>query len=1352
MFIKSVFVTALLALAATITVTAQPTQMPETVFNDNFSSSTLNTNSIPTGTPTASSTSYDIASGKNATFCTIAPGNLSIITSATTSGGTEAQAVFTANPVSLQAINDYIELDYTFIDSTDVLNSLCGAGVGPYCGLLDSFGSAPYSGGVLNNGGLANTLTTYDAAGTKNWVGYNAGMLYSTTNSSQSWSVGTRPAQTTLNQQNQAIIYNFVNGGTGVNHAPGINPFPVLTIGQAYTVQFRVTLTAANQLTVSNAMYLGTAVGGSIIFSNQGNFTGANFLTTNFDSLGVGYRAGDANSVMWTNDITSISVIAGLLANAGPYFNLTSSGNGCGGADIGLNGSVTTNTYYLYTNGVNSGVSLPGTGSSLDFGFQSFSANYTIVASNNATGNLGQMYGSQAIFTGTTAITSDPVSVTAVTNDPVSFGMTAVGPSSMTFQWYLNGVAVTNNSSVSGAATTSLSIYPAQAANAGSYYCVLRDPCGDILTTAPNAVLTLTPPHNLVWQGGSDSIWNLTEANFTNQSGVAEIFSNGDNVTFDNTSGNTIVNVTNTLYSTEATFNSSQAYTLTGAGKITGFSQIAVGGTGIVTIGNNNDYTGGTTISNGATLTLGTGTGNNGTLGGVITVNSGGILNYNYNNPSTQGTDPINNAFAGSGTVNIADQDNATLATSSIIVSSNFNGTINIQTGTSVHASGGNIGDPFGYGSTVYVPNNAQLWLDNSSLAYNMTIYINGTGWQNTQNSAPYTGALRIYSCTLTGPVILQSNARIGGTINGATIQSVISGPYQMEVYGNTNSYVLTLGPTNGSPQAYSSTLITSGAISCANTNAVSTGPIIEDAAGDFQLNGNNITVADLSSIDNSGSFYYPSWITGPTVRNNNATNAAVLTVGGDNSSQEYDGTFLNGAAASLGLTKVGSGTLALTAVNTNTGPVTVLGGTLQLTSGGHSSTQGAFTKAALLAVGSGAVLQDGVALTLNSGQTLAGNGTVSDGSVTLSSGSTINPGLPMGTLTVSGTVTMNSGSTFLADLNNGSSPNYSKVSASSITYAGTLAVTNTGGALHTGDTFQLFPSAVTTFSGFNLEAYDHVNNVNYTWNNNVASSGQISVATVASRLLALQTAPTASAIIYGHAISNSVISSGSVTNASGTVVVGAYAFTAPTTLATAVGTTNVSVTFTPTDTTDYNAFTFNLNVTVNSQTPLLKTAPTASTITNGSPLSASILTGGAITNAAGTNVAGTFAFTTPFATPGVGTAAQSVTFTPTDSVDYNSFAFNVNVTVVAGASVPTALKFLGSPTVSGNNLIITVTNTGAGTFYLLGSSNVASALNGWTPFWTNVAAGSGSSTDTVINAVNPASGGQFYILSTTNN
>ena len=89
----------------------------------------------------------------------------------------------------------------------------------------------------------------------------------------------------------------------------------------------------------------------------------------------------------------------------------------------------------------------------------------------------------------------------------------------------------------------------------------------------------------------------------------------------------------------------------------------------------------------------------------------------------------------------------------------------------------------------------------------------------------------------------------------------------------------------------------------------------------------------------------------------------------------------------------------------------------------------------------------------------------------------------------------------------------------------------------------------------------------------------------------------------------------------------------------------------------------------------------------------------------------------------------------------------------VATASAPlTSIAFTASPVISGTSLTISATNTGAGTVYLLTSTNVAAPLNTWTPIWTNILTGSGSFTTNLANAVNPALNQQFYRLANTNN
>jgi hypothetical protein len=104
--------------AAPLAVTAQTT-----FFTDNFSNgSTTNQLSIPGGTPTASSTSYDCGSGKAATQWTIGSNLLRCkLNSGTTSGYWEAQALFATNAVVLNVAGDYIDMAIVFTNSQGVL-------------------------------------------------------------------------------------------------------------------------------------------------------------------------------------------------------------------------------------------------------------------------------------------------------------------------------------------------------------------------------------------------------------------------------------------------------------------------------------------------------------------------------------------------------------------------------------------------------------------------------------------------------------------------------------------------------------------------------------------------------------------------------------------------------------------------------------------------------------------------------------------------------------------------------------------------------------------------------------------------------------------------------------------------------------------------------------------------------------------------------------------------------------------------------------------------------------------------------------------------------------------------------
>ncbi len=192
-----------------------------------------------------------------------------------------------------------------------------------------------------------------------------------------------------------------------------------------------------------------------------------------------------------------------------------------------------------------------------------------------------------------------------------------------------------------------------------------------------------------------------------------------------------------------------------------------------------------------------------------------------------------------------------------------------------------------------------------------------------------------------------------------------------------------------------------------------------------------------------------------------------------------------------------------------------------------------------------------------------------------------------------------------------------------------------------------------------------------------------------------ITTIPTASSLTYGQTLASSTLSSGQAKTPAGTATPGIFRYSTPTTIPNA-GTTTQSITFTPSNLTNFNIATGTVSITVAKANTSITTAPTASSIAYGQTLANSILSGGA------GSVAGTFAFTTPSTTPGLGTSTQSYTFTPTDATNYNTSTGTVSVTVTKATpsitTVPTASNITIGQTLASSILSGGVANV-AGTF-----------------------------------------------------
>ena len=788
--------------------------------------------------------------------------------------------------------------------------------------------------------------------------------------------------------------------------------------------------------------------------------------TPTLASLFLIYGTGQGGSVIPTNLFDELRVDnhwAGVTPTGpspGPTFNLTGGGTGCPGDAfaVGLSGSVTTNIYWLYINSAFSGQTITGTGSSISFGPQSVSGVYTVVASNTVSGNVGWMNGNVSVLVlAGPNITTQPASVVVATNGYATFSVTATG-NGLNYQWYKNGTGLSDGGHVSGTKTNTLVISPATTADAATaangYYVIITNSCGLAATSTPIAALTLGAPANLVWQGGNPNTnWDLaTTANWTNSTGSFVVFNAGDNVTFDDSSTNQVVTLVGSVAPTSVTDNSSLNYFFTGGGSISGSGSLLMSGSGTLTINNANNYTGGTTISNGrvivddsgqmalgvGTVTLAGGTLEMGLKSGSAIV---GLSNINVTASSTlqiDGTSSyafvILNALTGSpgATLTIYDKwdtsatpdrirlygiftNNGPIAITSHgneVEIAPYNTTNGYQVYNGVISGSGGRFVPRGNGSVIF--NNAANTFNDSSVDNN------GNGPSG-------------YSVLLSS-----GNVGVGADSVSSSPPTIDSSPLGTGILG------IKVGNEGGTCSLFAS----GGAHTIANliayTSATNTATLTLSGS-------NNLTLAGSFTLSGADG-------TGNTNRTINVNNTALTTISG----------VISDAGLGCGITKIGSRTLVLSATNTYTGPTTVSNGTLLV---------------------NGQIDTNTVTV---AGGTLGGSGTIL-GPVTVSSGGTLAPGTSaIGTLTINNSLTLN-GNLFFK-VNKSLSPSQSNdiaVVTGTLTSSGigTLTVTNAGPtALVVGDKFKLFNKPVANGSTLGVSGGGVL------WINNLQVDGSISV------------------------------------------------------------------------------------------------------------------------------------------------------------------------------------------------------------------------------------------------------------------
>jgi len=206
------------------------------------------------------------------------------------------------------------------------------------------------------------------------------------------------------------------------------------------------------------------------------------------------------------------------------------------------------------------------------------------------------------------------------------------------------------------------------------------------------------------------------------------------------------------------------------------------------------------------------------------------------------------------------------------------------------------------------------------------TLTMSGSGSVVLANSNSYTGGTTINSGTVqvgnggstgslgSGPVV-DNSLLIYDLGNALTNTAAISGSGSVIQAGAGTVYLTVSNTYTGF------TVISSGIIKNGLANALPSGSGFNDVTNNGKLDLNTYSQS-LDSLSGSG------------IVDTVAGGAPVLTVGGDNASTTFSGVLAN-TTGTLGLTKVGAGTLTLTGTNTFLNNTFVRAGTLLLDTGG---------------------------------------------------------------------------------------------------------------------------------------------------------------------------------------------------------------------------------------------------------------------------------------------------------------------------------------------------------------------------------------------------------------------------------
>ncbi|MBC8097189.1 MAG: autotransporter-associated beta strand repeat-containing protein, partial [Akkermansiaceae bacterium] len=559
---------------------------------------------------------------------------------------------------------------------------------------------------------------------------------------------------------------------------------------------------------------------------------------------------------------------------------------------------------------------------------------------------------------------------------------------------------------------------------------------------------------NLLW-AGTGAVWdNATSSNWL-RGAALEPFVPLDTVRFDNT-GAAAPNVTlaTDLKPSSVVVDSTANYTFGGAGHIIGTGTLVKTNSGTLTLNTDNEYTGRTVIGGGVVSISRLGaSGSPGPLGasGNSSVNLafyGGTLRFTGVFGSTDRGATFN---AGGGIIEVPSGSslyfNGTIAGSSglrkvgtgtLILagnSANFNGGTVIGAGTL--RLGSQTANSSGLGSS-------SVTLTNGGV---LQLYA-AEDVDSTGAGGPFANGLIVPTNT-TGSFYPPFNITINSPLNGGGTLTLRINGTACTYGGNWSAFTGQINATsiNGDDRWR---LNNSAGLPNARVNLANNVSLLNRVAGTP-----TIPIGELSG--SSGAVI--------SATGGNDGLAVNWRVGGLNTSATFSGTISNG----VGLIKEGTGTWTLSGANVYSGQTTVNAGML-LINGNQSGALGAVTV--------------GVSGTLGGNGVIGGNATING---------RLAPGTSIGTLTFSNHVTFGPSGNAVIEIRKSPLGQDLADVGGTLTYNGTLTVTNLAGTLALGDNFKIFDAAAYagSFNAFVLPALA----TNLTWDvSKLAVNGAITV------------------------------------------------------------------------------------------------------------------------------------------------------------------------------------------------------------------------------------------------------------------